>query len=265
MSLQYNDIATQYAAYYTPELLSCSALEQVQVHDALFAVGLKGKRVLELACGTGVYSRRLLEWGAASVVGLDISAAMLSEATAEAARQSIPPTRLTYVRGDAADPDLDVGGGRFDVVVAAWLLNYAPDHDTMTRMWRNIARHLVPGGKFVGLTTPPVTGTREDVDVASRNAWAKYGQAGYVTREVETGFEYLGFQGYPDVYPERVLALKCFITRPEVYESTAERGGMAGIEWWPMVYPRALREAYPAGYWNESVLNPNCRVVVAWS
>ena len=37
------------------------------------------KRVLDLACGSGHFSRRLLKWGAGSVLGVDISSEMIEE------------------------------------------------------------------------------------------------------------------------------------------------------------------------------------------
>ena len=41
---------------------------------------IKGARVLELACGNGFYTYDLMEWGAESVLAVDISAGMLQSA-----------------------------------------------------------------------------------------------------------------------------------------------------------------------------------------
>src|SRR5436190_21508032 len=78
-----------------------------------------GKSVLDLACGEGFYSRELKRQGAARVVGVDNSPAMISLArTAERAE----PLGVEYVLSDVEEL---VQEERFDLVVAAFLLNYA--------------------------------------------------------------------------------------------------------------------------------------------
>jgi ubiquinone/menaquinone biosynthesis C-methylase UbiE len=62
--------------------------------------GLEGRRVLELACGTGRFTAMLAARGA-NIVGLDISAAMLQEARTKARELGVED-RLEFMRGDAA-------------------------------------------------------------------------------------------------------------------------------------------------------------------
>jgi predicted TPR repeat methyltransferase len=42
----------------------------------------------------------------------------------------------------------------FDVVLAAWLLPYAPDVATLTIMLNNVANNLKDGGYFVSVINP---------------------------------------------------------------------------------------------------------------
>jgi ubiquinone/menaquinone biosynthesis C-methylase UbiE len=56
-----------------------------------------GKRVLDIGCGGGVYSRAFAELGAASVTGVDFSATMLESARALCA--DLP--QVTFLQGDA--------------------------------------------------------------------------------------------------------------------------------------------------------------------
>src|SRR5205814_10356666 len=79
---------------------------------------LAGKKVVDLACGQGFYSRILREQGAASVTGVDLSEKMIALALQQEAEH---PKRTRY----------RVGYGRIlqlheehDVVVAAYPLNY---------------------------------------------------------------------------------------------------------------------------------------------
>jgi len=53
--------------------------ERSNLHAAV-SPHVNGARVLDLACGTGYYSKLLLEWGASSVLGVDLSAAMIEVA-----------------------------------------------------------------------------------------------------------------------------------------------------------------------------------------
>lgn len=61
---------------------------------------LEGKRVLEVACGTGRFTVMLAERGA-DVVGLDISGAMLRQGR-QKARNAGVADHLEFLRGDAA-------------------------------------------------------------------------------------------------------------------------------------------------------------------
>ena len=80
---------------------------------------LQGLRVLDVACGEGFYTRQLRQRGAAQVMGLDLSHGMI-----ELARRQELTHRLgiEYVVGDARELPHDPS---FDLVVAAYLLNYA--------------------------------------------------------------------------------------------------------------------------------------------
>lgn len=59
---------------------------------------MKGRRALDLACGTGRYARLLAEAGAASVTALDFSAGMLQRVT-DCARVQASMMSLPFARG----------------------------------------------------------------------------------------------------------------------------------------------------------------------
>jgi malonyl-CoA O-methyltransferase len=94
---------------------------------------LAGVRALDLACGSGRYARCLAEGGAALVVALDFSAAMLHRVA-----------RGNAVRGDLLTLPLRDAG--FDVVVSGLALGHASD---LRACMREIARVLKPGGTLL--------------------------------------------------------------------------------------------------------------------
>jgi toxoflavin synthase len=122
----------------------------VEAHSLFHVLGdIRGARVLDLACGDGIYSRRLRERGAAHVVGVDLSEGMVDLAKAE---ESARPLGITYHSGAAQDLDL---GETFDVVFAAYLLNYARSLEELAAFATAVAKHLKPGGRFVGINNNP--------------------------------------------------------------------------------------------------------------
>ena len=108
-----------------------------------------GRSVLDLACGEGFYARLLKLRGAARVVGVDLSAEMIRLARAAEAAQ---PLGIEYVTGDAAGFR---SAETFDVVTAAYLLNYAESEEKLAAMCRTIAAALKPGGLFVTVNNNP--------------------------------------------------------------------------------------------------------------
>src|SRR5262245_10173832 len=122
----------------------------VERHTLLRLLGdLRGLAVLDLACGEGYYTRELRHRGAARVVGVDLSEGMIRLARREEARR---PLGITYRVQDARALE---GAGDFDLVVAAYLLNYAATKEELQGMCAAIARALRPGGRFVGVNNNP--------------------------------------------------------------------------------------------------------------
>ena len=103
---------------------------------------LRDRTVLDLACGEGVYARQFKRAGAAEVIGVDISQAMIALAEAE---ERVDPLGCRYVREDAAafTPTALV-----DIVTAVYLLNYARTREDLDRFCHACFRALRPGGRL---------------------------------------------------------------------------------------------------------------------
>ena len=108
---------------------------------------VKGKRILDMGCGEGRFSRMLAERGA-SLTGIDLSSRMI-ELAREAEEKE--PLGVVYHVADAADlpflPD-----GTFDIVLAYLSLFDVPDYASAIG---EAARVLVPGGRFVFSVSHP--------------------------------------------------------------------------------------------------------------
>ncbi len=100
--------------------------------------------VLDLACGTGTFSRLLAQKGFA-VVGVDISDAMLQIARirAQEAGLSIP-----FVCQDAAE--LSLPQAPFDAALSLFdSLNYILQPERLAQAFARVCEHLAPGGAFL--------------------------------------------------------------------------------------------------------------------
>ena len=94
--MQYDSIAQAYSDGKLSPLR-----RYVEAYSLFQLLGdVSGLRVLDLACGDGIYSRRLKEAGAAEVVGVDISQGMIDIAVAQEQREQLG---IEYLRCDAKD------------------------------------------------------------------------------------------------------------------------------------------------------------------
>lgn len=90
---------------------------------------VEGKRVLDAGCGTGIYTKWLVEQGA-DVLGVDVSEKMLSHAV-EAVGD-----RAEFERADLSQPLTFATESSFDGVVSALVLGYVKDCDMVFAEFR---------------------------------------------------------------------------------------------------------------------------------
>ena len=103
--------------------------------------------VVDLSCGTGIMSRRLLKDTHCSVIALDYSEQMLKELIALSSTTNIDRSRLTVIRADVAA--LPLRSQCIDAIYSGAAMHCWPDAE---RAMAEIYRVLVPGGKLY-LTT----------------------------------------------------------------------------------------------------------------
>lgn len=96
-----------------------------------------GNRILDLACGPGIYTRRFAQHRPeAAVVGMDLSSPMLRYALRRTLEEQL--TNVTLVRGDALA--FPFGTGVFDAVNCCGALHLFPDVDEVLREIRRVLR-----------------------------------------------------------------------------------------------------------------------------
>lgn len=111
-------------------------------HFYIRAAGGPGRRVLELACGSGRLAIPLAESGA-YVTGGDLSETMLARARQLAAERGVDARFVTLDMRDFAL------GERFDaIVIGANSLMHLHTHDDFTRAFSTIRKHLEPEGRL---------------------------------------------------------------------------------------------------------------------
>ncbi|KIX92873.1 uncharacterized protein Z520_11349 [Fonsecaea multimorphosa CBS 102226] len=255
--------------------------------ERLIRPHIRGKRVLELACGTGFFTRHMLDWGAASVVGVDVSQAMVDIATSEMARQRPQHKgKYRFMVADCSAPfsahahagegtegeeeeEEQEGGGEFDLVFAAWLLNYAPDQPTMTAMFRNISTHLKPDGRFISVLPHPEDDPMVCIDRVNAARQLGYGYGIQVRKSLAPAiprayYVHLFFDSTPPVDFGNYYLPK------HVHERAAREGGMEGaLAWEAVTLPddydeinRYMKDPVSPGYFDRWLEYPDFGILI---
>ncbi|MDI3389578.1 class I SAM-dependent methyltransferase [Streptomyces sp. B-S-A8] len=201
---------------------------------------VRGRSVLDLASGTGFYSREFKRRGAAEVLGVDISGEMVAAARELEDRR---PLGVRYEVGDVAG--LRPLGRRFGLATAVYLLNYAEDVAAMERMCRGVHRSLQPGAEFLVLTQAP--DYRFDGPPTGKYGFL-YEPTG---EEAGTG---------PRVRITALLDQRIeFVTtypRREVYETCLRSAGFGEVTWVPLTVSDKGLSTFGADFWADFLGNP---------
>jgi ubiquinone/menaquinone biosynthesis C-methylase UbiE len=112
-----------------------------------FLPPVQGKRILEIACGRGGFSR-LLGSREASVCGADFSASAVAIAKERLLGHPALAGRVTYVQADAQNMPFEENS--FDIVISCETIEHVPDPRAAVREMYRVCK---PGGTLY-LTTP---------------------------------------------------------------------------------------------------------------
>ncbi len=238
MSSQFDGLAQMYE-----DMFALPWRKDLESPSVLAALGrVRGARVLDIGCGTGLYARLLKARGADLVVGQDVSEGMLSYARAQ---EPADHRAIEYVQTLPSGLE-----GTFDAVLGVYVLPYAEQYAELVELCGLAARALKPGGRFVTLPVNP------DYD-GRREYYRRYGlrlfdaeprfDASKVTLELEFG-----------PYQETITAR--YWSRRALEEALTE-AGFTDIGWPPFqVSEEGMRE-HGASFWEPYLRSPHAALI----
>ena len=213
----------------------------IECYTLLNLIGdLNGRSVLDVACGEGFYTRLLRQRGGTRVCGVDLSPGMIELARKQEADQQLG---IEYIVGDGRELSHDEP---FDLVVAAYLLNYAQTRADLQSMCNGIAQALKPGGRFVTVNSNPAL---------HFPTAPSYRQYGFETR-AHSDWE----EGVPVKWTfylsDGQFELENYYLDPAIHEQAFEQAGFREIRWHaPQLAPEGLA-AFEAGFWSPFLDHP---------
>ena len=234
----YDNIALDYQ-----EIADAVPLREPEWYSLRLRLGdLTGLSVLDLACGDGMCGRRLKQWGAARVVGVDISAQMIRLAQQQEHAQ---PLGIEYHVADAAR----LGKiGAFDRVTASYFLHYAQNREQLLHMVQTVYDNLKPGQHFVASNANPLQPPQPIIDQR------KYGlMYRLVDEPLQEGAKlhatlFLG---------ENTVEFDFYWLPWAAYEEAFRAVGFRSWKIEPYLIAPELERKYGVGFWEEYIATPS--------
>lgn len=233
MSASYDSIVDQYMAY-----ANASPTRPIEVRTMRQLAGLvEGRSVLDLACGSGYYGREFLRHGARSAHGVDQSQGMIDFARALSTYRG---DEMTFQQHDVMEMPFT---GEYDIVLAAYLFNYAASLDELRRMFAAVIPHVKRGGRLVVQTLNP------DYRLALGN-YAAYGVKVLEEGPWKQGARLrLEFPGSPPAL------ITNYRWERAHYEQAVRAAGFSAAEWHEPMLEQSDIDARAEGYWEDYVHN----------
>ena len=177
---------------------------------------ISGKNVLDLACGEGIYTRKIKQLGAAAITGVDLSAEMIKLAEEEERKN---PIGCQYLVNDA----LNLGKmGDFDIVMCMYLFNYARSKEELLQMCEAVYMNLKPNGKLIGFNDNPMNKLEN---------YANYKEYGFIKESTPTREEG-DFVKYVIYNPDGTeFSFNNYYLNPQTYQECFLASGFKNFHW----------------------------------
>ena len=236
MTTDYDPIAEQYQRSKQQPWRA-----HLESYTLLEAIGdPSGLSVLDVACGEGFYTRRIKQQGAGRVTGVDLSPGMIELAQRQEANHQLG---IEYLVADARQFDPPE---KYDLVIAAYLLNYAQTGEELQAMCDGIARCLKPGGRFVTVNSNP------SLQFPAAPSFRPYG--------FETSVQGDWEEGVPITWTfhlsDGTFTIENYYLDATIHEQAFHRAGFRDVVWRPpRLSPAALSDGGPE-YWKTFLEHP---------
>ncbi len=210
--------------YKTEEFVSAYADEKethpfrthMERHTILeLMTDVKNKSVLDIACGSGCYSRLFCDLGAKKVIGIDCSRLMIENAIANTPI-NMP---IKYLLCDGKNYSHT---HKSDIVFHSYFLNYAASSDSLNDMCRTISSNLNKGGFMLGIVS--MLGIEPAGAVDCCDFYTSF------EKQPDEGKEYeIHFRGQKE-------SIKNYNWSQNNYENALRNAGLRNIAWHPPKY-----------------------------
>lgn len=239
---QYEPIASD----YTGVTEAVVTRPYVELFSFFKLVGdVEGRSILDVPCGDGELARHFKAAGAARVLGVDISLAMVDLASERERRE---PIGIEYMVCDAAElPTV----GRFDVVIAAHLLHYAETEARLGEMCRRLRANLVPGGRLAAIVVNP------GFDPNGPNC-TRYG---FTMRYPDPCVD--GSLVHAEIHSSPPHSIAFYHWSRATYERVLAESGFADVEWHAYECSPDGERRFGREFWSDYLRNPDATLVGA--
>lgn len=151
----HEDIVTYYdqrAAEYEKVYQNLAEQDDLRRAEDIFLPIFEGKRVLEVACGTGYWTERLAK-SARSIFATDINASVV-----EIARERQIEGNVIFAVADMFEIEAE---DKYDAVFCGFIWSHIPLED-LDRFLKKLQDLTKPGGPIVFIDCNPVPGSKHD-------------------------------------------------------------------------------------------------------
>ncbi|MGW1696379.1 class I SAM-dependent methyltransferase [Streptomyces sp. NPDC002399] len=214
------------------------------------AVGnVRDLSVLDMGCGSGLFTRELKAGGAREIVGVDASEPMIAYARRREEQEGLG---IEFRTGNVTETLQDLEG-RFDLVTAVYMLPYARTAKDLTAMCDMARRALRPGtgGRFVTYTINP--------DLSAAERYQPYGLAPALPEP-----RYDGKPGRLQArFGEHTLDLEFFYWSRAAQEEAMRQAGFTHLTWInPQVSPEGAAR-FGGQFWDAYLTCPHALILEA--
>jgi len=201
---------------------------------------VQGKKVLDLACGEGHYTRLLKKKGASKVYGIDLSRNQIKISNEIENKNKLD---LQYFVGDGAN-FIFSKIEKLDLITAVFLLHYADSKEKLFKMCKNIYDALNENGKFVTINGNPDFVIQSDKKYEVTTSAESPLQEGTI-RRVNYFFE-----------GKELCSFDTYIWKKETYQEALKKAGFVNIKWLPVIVSKEGNDKFGKQFWKDFLANP---------